>query len=389
MRVLMLHNRYLLPGGEDKSTEAEVELLREHGHEVVLHEETNERVGELGRLRTALRATWSFESRAIVRRLIREHRPDIVHVQNFFPLLSPSVYYAAAAENVPVVQTVRNFRLFCPGAYLLRDDDVCEDCLRRYLPWPGIVRGCYRHSRAGSSAVALMIVFHRLAGTWRKKVTTYVALTSFSRQKLIEGGIPPSKIAIRPNFLLTDPGAGDGRGGYALFVGRLSPEKGIRTLLAAWRTAGADAELAIAGGGPFPQDAAAAGMAGVKHLGPKSSSEVFALLQKAAFLVMPSIWYENMPRTIIEAFACGTPVIASRLGAMAEMIEDGKTGLLFAPGNVADLAEKIRWALGRGPEMREMGIRARREYEAKYTADKNHDLLVELYRKAMEQRDAG
>src|SRR5262249_18509694 len=171
MRILMLHNRYLVPGGEDVSVPAEAALLARHGHEVELLEQDNRRVEELGKTRTAMRALWSSEAMRLVTAKLRACRFDVLHVQNFFPLWSPSVYYAAARCRVPVVQTLRNYRLLCSNAVFFRKNRVCEDCLGRFAPWPGIVHACYRNSRAASSVVTAMIGLHKIAGTWLNRVS--------------------------------------------------------------------------------------------------------------------------------------------------------------------------------------------------------------------------
>ncbi|HET9837184.1 MAG TPA: glycosyltransferase, partial [Candidatus Angelobacter sp.] len=237
MKILMLHNRYLIPGGEDQASAAEVSLLRGHGHEVELLEEDNRRIEQLGRVHTALRTVWSGESYRVIDRKLREGGFDVMHVQNFFPLWSPSVYYAAARNKVPAVQTLHNYRLMCVNSLFFRDQHVCDECLGSWLPWHGVLHGCYRESKAASAVVAGMIGAHKLSGTWRKRIATYIAVSEFTRQKYIAGGFPAEQIAVKPNFIHPSPKPGAGGGGYALFVGRLAPEKGIAALLEAWKSA--------------------------------------------------------------------------------------------------------------------------------------------------------
>ena len=187
----------------------------------------------------AVSTVWSQSAYRALRAQLRERHYDIVHVHNFFPLISPAVYYAAQAEGCSVVQTLHNYRLSCPAAIFYRDGQVCEDCLGKAVPWPGVLHGCYRGSRAGTATVAAMLAGHRLIGTWRSKVDLYIALNEFMRQKAIAGGLPAERIVVKPNFVGHDPGVGDGRGGFALFTARLNPEKGVPELLAAWRRLGA------------------------------------------------------------------------------------------------------------------------------------------------------
>src|SRR5580698_7695689 len=193
MKILMLHNRYLIPGGEDQVTMAETALLRDYGHEVELLEEDNRRVEQIGSARMALRAVWSRESYHRINQKLQSGNFDVLHVQNFFPLWSPSVYYAASRNRVPVVQTLHNYRLMCVNSLFFRDQHVCEECMGRLLPWHGVLHACYRDSRAASAAVAGMVGAHKLAGTWRNRVKMYIAVSEFTREKYVAGGFPQEK----------------------------------------------------------------------------------------------------------------------------------------------------------------------------------------------------
>ena len=384
MNILMLHNRYLVPGGEDQSAAAEANLLQQQGCAVELLEEDNRRVEQLGKARTAMRTIWSSESFHRIYNKLRTGKFDVLHVQNFFPLWSPSVYYAAAKCNVPVVQTLRNYRLMCVNAVFFRDSHVCEDCLGKRFAWPGILHACYRDSRAASAVVAGMEGFHHLAGTWRTKIHVYVALTDFARAKYIAGGLPAEKIVVKPNFVYPAPRPGHGQGGYALFVGRLSPEKGIATLLKAWQAAVNALPLKIVGDGPLSDvvDAAARQTPGIEYLGRRSPDEVTQLMERAEFFVFPTECYEGMPRTVIESFAVGTPVLASNLGATATMVVPGETGFHFTPGNVAELRERVERCSQSLDELRAMRPRARQAFENSYTGAANARMLLAIYERA-------
>jgi len=327
---------------------------------------------------------WNSSLKGKFEQAIRQHRPDLVHVHNTFPLASPAVIHAAKAEGVPVVMTLHNYRLLCVNALFFREGRVCEDCLGR-LPWRGVVHGCYRDSRLASLGVASMLALHRALGTWNL-VDRFIALTEFARQKFVEGGLPAEKIVVKPNFVHPDPGPGEGRGGYALFVGRLSPEKGVRTLLRAWGLLGGRVPLKVVGDGPLAGEVreAARRLPGVEWLGRKSPEEVYALMGEAAFLVFPSEWYEGFPRVLAEALAKGLPILATALGSQASIVADGRTGLHFRPGDPEDLAAKVEWLLLHPEELRRMRREARAEYEAKYTAERNYQLLMEIYGQALE-----
>ncbi|ARV58405.1 glycosyl transferase family 1 [Nostocales cyanobacterium HT-58-2] len=390
MRILTVHNHYQIRGGEDECHEAEVSLLRERSHCVDAYEEKNDRVSELGSLRVAAKTIWSQEVYQTLRRLFTQRRYDVVHVQNFFPLISPSVYYAARAEGVPVVQTLHNYRLLCPNALFFRNGSICEDCLGKFIPSPGVLHGCYRNSQVATGGVATMLTVHRAMSTWTKMVDLYIALTEFARQKFIEGGLPAEKIVVKPNFVSFDPGLGEGRGGYALFVGRLSVEKGLDTLLSAWEHLGIKIPLRIVGDGPLADQVVEATkrLPQVKWLGRRPMAEVYALMGEAMFLVFPSKWYETFGRVAVEAFAKGTPVIAANIGAIAELVESGRTGFHFRPGDTEDLIAKVEWALSNPAKLAQMRQEARAEFEAKYTAQKNYEKLIEIYTKAQSIRNS-
>jgi len=385
MRVLLIHNRYLQPGGEDIVFEAEKSLLERYGHEVITFMEDNSRLRKINPLKIVVNAIWSMETQRKIRKLIEEKKPNVVHFHNTFLKISPAAYYAVKEKRIPVVQTLHNYRIICPGSLLMRNGHVCEDCLRRVVPWRGVVCGCWRNSRMGTAVVTAMITFHRLIGTWTKQVDMYIALTKFARQKFIEGGLPAEKIMVKPNFVYPDPGPGEGGGRFALFVGRLSPEKGIKTLLNAWSLLSNKVPLKIVGTGPLIRDVEniVKKLPSVEWLGWRSREEIYTFMKRADFLVFPSECYEGFPMTLVEAFACGLPVIASRLGAMTEIVEEGRTGLLFDPKNFEDLAAKIEWAWMHPKEMEEMGQEARKEYEMKYTEERNYKILMSIYQKAL------
>jgi glycosyltransferase involved in cell wall biosynthesis len=382
--VLLVHEYYQQPGGEDQVFAAERGLLEAREHRVVRYTDHNDRVKDMGSLTLARATVWNGTVYNELRRLLRAERPQVAHFHNTFPLISPAAYYAARAEGVPVVQTLHNYRLFCTNALFFRDGHPCEDCLGKTVPWPGVLHSCYRGSRAASGMVAAMLSTHRMLRTWTKMVDRYIALTDFAREKLIQGGLPKEKIAIKPHFIDPDPGLGEGHGGYALFVGRLSPEKGSDTLLSAWERLGGKPRLKIVGDGPLAQRTAEAAQRfpGVEWLGRQPLEEVYRLMGGATFLVFPSEVYETFGRVAIEAFARGTPVVASKIGAIAELVEHGHTGLHFRPGDPNDLAAQVKWASRHPEELGHMRKAARAEFEAKYTARRNYELLMEIYRTA-------
>jgi glycosyltransferase involved in cell wall biosynthesis len=386
MKILMVHNRYLLRGGEDESTEAEINLLRQHGDSVDFLELDNRSIADRSLLRTGVETVWSSHAYRIMRERIRQGGCDLVHVQNFFPLFSPAIHHAAKAAGKPVVQSLRNYRLFCLNVLFFRDQHICEDCMGKFVAWPGLLHRCYRGDLGASMAVASMLAVHRALGTWQRKVDVFQALTEFGRRKFIEGGLPADRIIVKPNFVLSDPGCGSHDGDFALFVGRLSAEKGLTTLVKAWQDI-VEMPLKIVGTGPMrgELERLTSHNRMIELLGWAEQGQVLELMKQARLLVMPAEWYEGFARVLIEAFACGLPVLASNIGAMAEVVRDGFTGLHFQAGNPADLAQKARWMWEHPGNMAIMSANARHEYELKYTAELNYQLLMDMYRAAIQR----
>jgi glycosyltransferase involved in cell wall biosynthesis len=380
MRILVAHNAYQQKGGEDSVMEAEVAMLAERGHSIELFLRHNDALHQTSAAKAAVQALWSSPVARDFEAVLRRFKPDLIHVHNTFPLISPAIYWVADRMGVPLVQTLHNFRLLCPQAMFLRQGRVCEDCLGK-LPWRGVVRSCYRDSALQSAVLAGMLTLHRALGTWQHKVTRYIALNAFCRSKFVAGGIPAGLISIKPNFVDFAAPPENRRSGL-LFVGRLSAEKGVKVLVDACRLAGVT-EVRIAGSGP--EASLISGIPGVRALGSLSGESVRLEMCQATALVLPSIWYENFPRTLVEAFACGLPVIASRIGALAELVDDGVTGLLFEPGDSQDLARQMRWAQQHPEKMAEMGRQARQRYEAEYTAERNYAQLMAIYQDAIQQ----
>ena len=376
--ILSIHNRYQQPGGEDRVFAAEAALLENRGHRIARYTDSNERISN--GFVAGLATVWNQVSYRRLRATAQDQAVNIAHLHNTFPLISPAGYYALRRQRVPIVQTLSNFRLVCPGSLLLRDGEPCEECIEQKSLRPALAHRCYRESLTATAAVCGMIAAHRAAGTWNRAVDAYIALSHFARAKFIEGGLPENRIVVKRNFIDRDPGVGEGGGSYALFVGRLSAEKGISTLLDAWRRQ-PGMPLKIAGDGPlntseWPH--------GVEWLGQQSEENVIRLMKNATVLIFPSICYENAPMTILEAFACGLPVIASDRGSIPELVTDHLNGLLFRPGDADDLVRQVGWAFDNPDRTQEMRAAARREFEANYTAEIGYKRLIEAYEFAIE-----
>lgn len=388
-RILMVHNYYQQWGGEDASTEQEVDLLRKHGHEVLLYSRHNDEIKSYSLLRKGLlffETTWSWQSYREIKRVIQEYKPDIAHFQNFFPLISPSAIYACREKGVPVVQSLRDYRLLCPTGWFFRSGSVCEEC--KVSLWRSVRYGCYHSSHIQTMSIALMLKTHRLLKTWSRMIDAYIALTEFSRNKFIEGGLPQGRIFVRPNFLSNIPEIKKTEKRYALFIGRLSPEKGLDTLLEAWRKL-PNVPLKIVGNGPLrkwiQEFTERLGLDQVEMCGFLSHEEVLDCLGKAFLLVVPSRWYEGFPRVILEAYALGVPVVASDLGSMPELVRDKETGLLFKVGDSEDLAYKVRLAIEHPVDLARWGERAHQIFEEQYTARSAYERLINIYKYASQR----
>ena len=388
MKIAVAHNTYQQPGGEDIVFAQECELLKRYGHTVITYTRSNHDIKDSSladRLTLVKKTIWGSDTRREFADLIRLQRPDLVHVHNTFMSISPSIYSACQEANIPVVQTLHNYRLFCSAATLFRNGQVCEECVDHSL-WRGVRYGCYRNSRAATATVALMLATHRTMGTWVRNVDCYIALTEFARQKSIASGLPGSKIFVKPNFIASDPGPSTEVRRYALLVGRLSPEKGIKTLVSAWQRLQNPVPLQIIGDGPMRAGLEAeveSRFPSVRFRGQLPREQTLKAMKGARFLIFPSVWYEGFPMIIAEAFACGVPVICSHLGSMREIVDDRRTGLHFQAGDDEDLAAKVEWAWAHPEQMAEMGRAARREYETHYTAERNYSLLMDIYHGAV------
>ena len=390
MRVLIVHNSYQQPGGEDVVVAQESRLLESRGHQVISYMRSNHELKGLSaiqRLVFVKDLVYSTKSKREVYELLRKEKPELVHVHNTFAMISPSVFAACREAGVPVLQTLHNYRLLCPAWTLSREGKVCEDCVESGL-WHGVWHGCYRDSHAMTAAVAAMLAFHRISGTWSESVDGYVALSEFARQKFIDAGLPGDRIHVKPNFVQSDPGKKQSPGSYALFVGRLSAEKGVQTLLSAWGKMRNSYPLVVIGDGPlrksFEAEVAEQNISAVTFRGWLPREQTLEAIKRSAFLVAPSLWYEGFPMTIAESFACGTPVLCSRLGGMQEIVADGRTGLHFEPNNPEDLCAKVAELLAQPKKIAAMGIAARREYESRYTAASNYSLLMQIYKKSID-----
>ena len=388
MKILLIHNFYRLPGGEDVVMNAEADMLRRAGHDVKIYVRDNDEIDSSGLIRAAslaVNTVWARDTYREMKAIIAADKPDVAHFHNTFPQISPAGYDACRNAGVPVVQTLHNYRLLCPGATFYRDNAFCDRCLNGSL-LNSVVHGCYRGSRAATAVTAAMLGIHRLRNTWSERVDQYIALTEYGRRMFIRGGLPAEKVTVKSNFVANDPGPQEHRGTYAAFVGRLSPDKGLRTLLAAWKHL-PGIPLMIAGDGPLraelEAEAASTGLTNVTFRGHLSKADTLDTMRGARFLVFPSEWPEGFPMTIAESFACGVPVLASDIGGLPEIVSSGKTGLLFRAGDSDHLVQIAMRAWNNFEATGALGRAARADYLARYTAGRNYRQLMDIYERVV------
>lgn len=390
MRILKVHNYYVQSGGEDTVFKAEASLLRSKGHEVIEYLEFNKKIESMNKAFVALQTVWSQSSYNKLKIFLQKTKPEVVHFHNTFPLISPSAYYACQEVNIPVVQTLDNQRLICPAASFYREGKLCLDCMGK-VPLPGVFHACYHNSHLHTAVVASMVTLHRWLGTWQTKIDFYLCSTNFYRDLFVQAGFPIDKMIVMPHFVQqrNHSDTSNTQGDYALFVGRLDPEKGIKTLLEAWHLL--DFPLKIRGSGRLDESSREYvrlhGMNNIEFVGHMEEKELSDLIGNARFLVMPSEgFYETFGMVIIEAYSRGVSVLASNIGVVPELVSDKQTGLLFDPGNPNDLANKARWMWEHPVEVSVMGTNGLLIYEERFTQEQCYKTLVDVYEKLVASR---
>lgn len=390
-KVLLVHNYYQLRGGEDKVFEDLVKQLIRSGIDTRTYTRHNRDIRDnlLDKVSVGMTTAWNHSTYKEVSNIIKEYRPSILHAINTFPMISASVFYAARKFKIPVVYQVGNYRIGCAGGTLLRNGQFCTLCLNERFPAPAVKHKCYRGSSVGSAIVASSIAAHRYMNTWQKCIDAFLVPSMNTKGFLTQFGIAAEKIYVHPHALKDDPGKYDGSGGYALYVGRLSVEKGIESLLAAWKLEPALPPLIIVGDGELRSLVAKAAESDkrIQHVGAVSPSDVYSFMGNAKCLVSPSIWMEPFGTTTIEALATGTPVICTTLGAHPENVKDGINGLHFKPNNPQDLAAKIMQLCSQTEnQILNMRKEARHSYLENFVADIEFKRLKGIYSALLKPR---
>lgn len=380
--ILLVHNHYQQPGGEDRVFAADAALLEQNGHNVIRFEEHNNRIPAVNPIALAIGTIWNREACRELDSLMARVKPRIVHFHNTFPLISPAAYEVARQHRAAVVQTLHNFRLVCGNGLLFRNGKPCEDCLDANSPWPGVYHRCYRDGFLPSAVVAAMITIHQKRRTWIDNIDAFIALSDFSRDRFIRAGLPAEAISVKSNSIEFDSGPGDGSGGYAVFAGRLSREKGLTTLIEGWKRLIVPIPLRIFGEGPLSDwlQRQCALMPHVQWRGWESRGRVLTELKAAAVLIFPSECYEAAaaPNIVIEALAAGLPVIASDSGETGSMIERADAGSSFRSGDPADLAFHVRTMMAR-TDLPRLRRNARAQFDRYHASDSLYAALTGIY----------
>lgn len=399
MKILLIHNFYgsSAPSGENEVYLAERDLLRRHGHEVIeftRHSDEIRGQGAWVALKGALAVPWNPLSAARLRTVLAREQPDLLHAHNTFPLISPAIFHAARSFPVATVLTLHNYRLFCAAGIPERDGVPCTACLDRRSVLPALRHGCYRKSRLATLPMAAMIALHRRLETWQTCIDAFIALTRFQKETMATAGLPADRILLKPHFYANPPQPlpWESREAKAVYIGRLGDYKGVHILVAAWQRWGSDAPpLEIIGAGPERERLERMALEGnngaqITFVGQLPFEEVQSRLSRAQLLLLPSLCFEGFPMVIREAFALGVPVAGSRLGSIPCIVGEGETGVLFEPGDAADLLAKVRTLWGEKDAMARMGRAAREEFESHYTEETNYRQLMAIYDNAIERR---
>lgn len=380
MRILFVHNFYKHAGGEDQVFWAEIDLMKSHGHDVHSYTVDNDTINSLWtKINTTLHLSYSSKSKKNFSITLKKINPDIVHCHNFFPLLTPSIFDACREDRIPAVLTLHNYRLVCPSVYLSKNNKPWELSIKKNPYW-AVPYKVYQNSFIGTAAIAYMINYHKKRKTWQKKLDHIITLTKFAKNKFIESGFSPNNMVVKPNFISDPLKENNTRGQFALFIGRLSQEKGIEFLLESWKEI--DFPLKIVGDGPMMGNVKLQGN-NVEFLGKIPNKSVKTLLQKAQFLVFPSQWYEGFPMVLVEAMACGTPVLVTNIGSMQEIITDELNGLHFELGNQKQFIEKVHQLMKDESLCQFLGDNGRSAYLENYTPDVNYQQLISIYQNSI------
>ncbi|MEO0246661.1 MAG: glycosyltransferase family 4 protein [candidate division WOR-3 bacterium] len=386
LKILIVHNYYRgsSPSGEDVVFHNECELLRKYGHQVVTYTRSNDEISNINAL---FNLFFSKKTYSDLKTLIAKEKPDLAHFHNIWYAITPSAYAACKDMNIPIVQTLHNFRFICANGLLLSKNQICERCLKKDSVL-GFFRACYKNSHILSLPIAKTISEIRKNSYLFSHIDAFICLTNFQKKKYIEAGFPQEKFFIKPNFIPRDLAAEfclQSKKRYAVFFGRLSPEKGIHILVRAWENL--NYPLFVIGSGPLQSyiEEKSSQNTNIIYLGRKTRQEIASLVRDAMLTIVPSICYEIFPLTVLESYASCTPTGASKIGGLEEIVIDDVTGFLFPPKDWEKLREKVVFAFNNPEKLIQYAKNAREIYETTYTPEKNYKMLMEIYESVLRE----
>ena len=384
MKVLIVHNFYKIRAGEYSVLKNEIKLLKDNGNEVITFYKDNKNIKSFySKVIYFLRIVYSKNIFKEFDYYLKQNKPDVIHVHNFFPIMTPAIFFAAQKNNIPIVHTLHNYRLICPTSTLMHNNRIYEKSIINGS-FSTIIDKVYRNSYLGTFALARMISYHKKYNTWDTQVDKFIALTNFSKSKFIEANFLIDKIEIKSNFVFDMYDPESDKKEYALFIGRISEEKGIRCLIKAWEKI--DYKLIIVGTGPLENFVKRQLNENIIFLGKQNKEEIRVLMNAASFLIIPSIWYEGFPMVILEAYSAGLPVLGSRIGSIEEVVLDNITGLHFKPNDSRDIVKKVNRIIKDRELLKKISKNSRKEYLEKYTPSKNYDILINIYNSVIQSR---
>ncbi|WP_158513354.1 glycosyltransferase family 4 protein [Exiguobacterium sp. ZWU0009] len=401
MKILMVHNEYKSKGGEDTVLTSEINMLKKMGNEVILYIESNSNINQNNKIqmvKTGINTIWSVSSFKKFRKILAELKPDIIHVHNTFPIISPSIYKAAKVQKIPLVQTLHNYRLVCSNGLLLKNGLPCEKCVGKKIPFESLKNRCYKDSLTGTFAINAMQVINKSTGNYNKNVDAYICLTEFAKNIMVRDGFPKEKLFVKPNFLNEDNSKliennlklSPEKNNNFVFVGRVSKEKGINDILEAFEEIDQSSfSLTIIGDGPEKSilEEKYGNNQNIIWKGWIENEKVKEEIAKNNFLVMGSKWYEGFPMVLLEAMSLGKPVIVPNHAGFPEIVTS-ETGMLFKPNDIKSLKNTLQIAINQSEfDFQNMSIKSKEIFKLKYTSKQNYSELLEIYQSAINGKD--
>jgi len=382
--ILLIHNYYKIRGGEDVVFEQEAEALEKRGHKVIKYTRHNEEIDQYGfweKISFFWRAISNQRTKRELEALLEKHKIEIAHVHNVFPLISPIIYKILHKHKIKVVQTLHNYRFLCPNGLFYRNKQICQRCSKGDF-WSCVIHKCYKDSFIFSLLYAFIIKLNQK--NFKKNIDGYIALTQFAKNIFIDNGFKEKKVYVKDNGFFDPKKSQKASEGYFLYLGRISEEKGLDFLLASFVKL-PEYRLKVVGDGALLEtyQKQFKNFKNIEFLGRVDGEKKEGLLQKAEALLLPSVCFENYPLAIVEAFSFGIPVIASRIGGIPFIVEEGETGFLFEVNNFADFAAKLKKIYGQKALRKKMGNEARKVFEERMDFEINIKRLEEIYRRVL------